>query len=100
MHLSRKARSKGPFTTDCYGIQLGVATTADGFRLEHRATRPLWVYVLSQDEEGEPGLLFPLPESRPRIRWPAASGTCFPVGAGAGRSRGPARRRAMAGGCS
>ena len=48
-----------------YGIQLGVATTADGFRLEHRATRPLWVYVLSQDEEGEPGLLFPLPGVAP-----------------------------------
>jgi len=49
-----------------YGIQLGVTTTAHGFRLEHRATRPLWVYVLSQDQEGEPGLLFPLPGVEPK----------------------------------
>lgn len=50
---------------------VGRRQTGDGFCLEHRATRPLWVYVLSQDQEGEPGLLFPLPGSSPRIRWPA-----------------------------
>ncbi len=59
-------RAAGEATNaDAYGIQLAWAATDEGLRLEHRATRALWLYVLGRDDQGQPALLFPLPGVEP-----------------------------------